>query len=638
MRCCEEQYEMFENVLNMMIEEFLPIKIVKQNTNDHPWITDDFHRLINLRQFYFHNGNKIMFNFYRNKVNRTRKSLQKKFYDNKMDNIKSQRPGTWWNDIKDIIGTKKKSNNLTGLANTVCDGDMQQLASKINSAFQAVSDDMRPLMPEDYHRDRQSIQDPIPDRYIISTADVTLSLSRINTRKAIGPDAIPNWVLKSCALCLAPPVCAIWNSCFRESYTPSVWKSGDVCPLAKVNPPMKVEKDLRPITLSPQLSKCLEWYPREWLLELLKDVMDPHQFGSMKGSSTTLALVELIHGWVSAVETLGSVVRVLFLDFRKAFDRVDHHILLSKLVNHDVPDFIISWLASFLSSRKQRVKIDNIKSDWCHIKAGVPQGTLLGPIAFLIHINDLKTGVHDMKYVDDTSLWEVCDRTGYNSKLQEAADQASKWTDENNMALNVDKTKYMSIYFGRKPLTLDPITINGSVPEEVNVFKLLGLLVNSKITWEDHVDYICSKASQRVYFLILLKRAGKPAKDIIDTYVSIIRSVLEYVCVVWHPGLTQEQSNKIEHIQNRCLDIAHPELDCEKTLEKYGLDTLKDRREKMCKDLFDNVKNENHKLHYLLPPVRDYISVREYRKYEPPKLRTYRLKKSPINYCLFNCQ
>ena len=555
-----------------------------------------------------------------------------------MDNIRSQKPGTWWNDIKEIMGTKKQGNNLTGMANTVCDGDMEQLATKINTAFQAVSDDMRPLMPDDFHTDKQGTQAPIPDRYIIPVSSVTLSLSRINTKKAVGPDSIPNWVLKSCALFLAPPVCAIWNSCFRESYTPSMWKSGDVCPLAKVNPPMRVEKDLRPITLSPQLSKCLEWYPREWLLELFRDSMDPHQFGSMKGSSTMLALVELIHGWVTAVEKLGTVVRILFLDFRKAFDRVDHHILLSKLVENEVPDFIVQWLASFLCDRKQRVKMGSVKSEWCHIKAGVPQGTLLGPVAFLIHINDLKTDVHDMKYVDDTSLWEACDRCGNESKLQEAADQAARWTSENNMQINVDKTKYMQIYFGHKDLSLEPIEIDDSIPEEVTVFKLLGLLVNNKITWDDHIEYICGKASQRIYFLILLKRAGKPPKDIIDTYISIVRSVLEYVCVVWHPGLTIEQSNKIEHIQKRSLSIAHSDLEYEKVLEKYNMTTLKDRREQMCKKLFESMKNEDHKLHYLLPPVRDHVTARQHRKYEPPKLRTYRLKKSPVNYCLFNFQ
>jgi len=535
------------------------------------------------------------------------------------------------------MGTKTKSSSLLGLANIECDGDMSQLAKQINISFQAVSDDMRPLTTEDYNSGLER-QEPIPDRYIISVHEVTKSLSRINVRKAVGPDSIPNWLLRSCAASLAPPVCAIWNSSIRESYTPTIWKSGDVCPIPKVNPPTRVEKDLRPITLSPQLSKCLEFYPREWLLELYKDLMDPHQYGSLKGSSTALALVELTHEWIAAMEEPGAVLRILFLDFRKAFDRVDHHILLSKLREQNIPAFLVDWLASFLCNRKQRVKIGDITSDWSHMKAGVPQGTLLGPICFLIHINDLKTVVHDIKYVDDSSLWEKCQRSGKDSQLQEATNQALEWTDKNNMMINTDKTKYMEIYYGRTPLTLHPITIKENKIEEVPVFKLLGLMINNKITWHDHVEFMCGKASRRIYFLVLLKRAGKSSTDIIDTYMAIIRSVLEYVCIVWHPGLNKQQSDQIEHIQKRSLGIAHPDLSYHDVLTATKLDTLWARRESMCKTFYENIQNEDHKLHYLLPPPREYVSLRKFRKYEPPKSKNERVKRSVINYGLFKFQ
>ncbi len=152
---------------------------------------------------------------------------------------------------------------------------------------------------------------------------------------------------------------------------------------------------------------CLEQYPREWLLELFNDLMDPHQFGSLKRSSTDMALAELVHGWLTAFEKPGTVIRVLFLDLKKAFNRVKHHILLSKLKEHDVPEFLVNWIASVLCDRKQHVKVGEKISDWCHIKARVPQGTRHGPITFLIHINDLQAVVNGVKYVDDSSLWEA---------------------------------------------------------------------------------------------------------------------------------------------------------------------------------------------------------------------------------------
>ena len=323
------------------------------------------------------------------------------------------------------------------------------------------------------------------------------------------------------------------------------------------------------------------------------------------------------------------------LDFRKAIDTVDHSILLSKLANTGVPDFLIRWVTNFLCDRRQRVKIGSTTSSWSHLKAGVPQGTLLGPTSFLLHINDLKIICPAIKYVDDSSIWEVCNRSGNNSRIQTAGNQASTWTDQNNMQLNTDKTKEMRVYYGRKELVLDPITLNGTEIACVEEFKLLGLIINNQLTWGNHVDYICSKASRRIYFLCLLRRAAKSPSDIVAVFCSIVRSVLEYSCEVWHPGLTKQQSATIEHIQKRALRIAYPNLGYEDVLEETGLTTLAQRREDRCRQLFEKMENPTHKLHHLLPPVQIDNRLRNKNKYELPKVRTERNKNSPINYCLF---
>ena len=148
-----------------------------------------------------------------------------------------------------------------------------------------------------------------------------------------------------------------------------------------------------------------------------------------------------------------------------------------------LPDCLTRWMTSFLCERQQRVKLGNISSGWRTVGAGVPQGTLTGPIAFLLHINSLRTVCPLVKYVDGSTIWEVCNRDGSDSVLQTAADQASQWTDENNMILNTDKTKIMEIYFGEKPLNTQPVTVNGTPIECVNVFKLLGIMINSNLSF-----------------------------------------------------------------------------------------------------------------------------------------------------------
>ena len=154
-----------------------------------------------------------------------------------------------------------------------------------------------------------------------------------------------------------------------------------------------------------------------------------------------------------------------------------------------------------------------------------------------------------MKYVDDTTVWECCDREGEDSHIQEAAYQTDKWSKQNNMQLNYDKTKEMIIYFGKKSHSVQKISINGQKIERVPKFKLLGIIFNDKLTWHDHVEYICTKASRRLYFLRMLKRAGRSPSDICDVYTSTVRSVLEYASIVWHSALTKQQSDNIEHIQ-----------------------------------------------------------------------------------------
>jgi hypothetical protein len=153
------------------------------------------------------------------------------------------------------------------------------------------------------------------------------------------------------------------------------------------------------------------------------------------------------------------------------------------------------------------------------------------------------------------------------------------------------------------------------------------------------MDYICGKASKRVYFLTLLKWAGYSPEDILHVFTSVIRSVVEYSCEVWHPGLTQGQARCIEHIQKRAVQIAYPDLDYLDALRAAGLDALGFRREKCCKTLYENISKPSHKLHHLLPKCRKVATnLRKLKPCEPFKCRTERFKNSPINHLLFKYQ
>jgi len=181
---------------------------------------------------------------------------------------------------------------------------------------------------------------------------------------------------------------------------------------------------------------------------------------------------------------------------------------------------------------------------------------LSGPIAFNLLINDLHLDLYYLKYVDDTTALSVFDDL-LDDSLQHAVNDLCTWSHKNGMKINSSKTKEMLIYFGKKypPDAVPNLVINNNTIERVANFKLLGLYFNNDLTWSNHVTYFTSKASKRIYCITQLVRAGVSCKDIIVVYCSIIRTLLDYCCQVWHPGLTKQQSNELEAIQKRCLKI-----------------------------------------------------------------------------------
>ena len=186
-------------------------------------------------------------------------------------------------------------------------------------------------------------------------------MENISLQKATGPDDSPNWVLKTSASLLAGPITSIFNAGIAQSRVPAIWKSADVLPLPKISNPKSVDSDLRSISLTPVLSKLLEGFVFRWLLNHIKSSIDHLQFGNIKNCSTTHALIHLIHHWLAEFDNPGSIIRCCMIDFSKAFDRIDHNILLHKLQLHSSylvhTNFYYYFLIFFLLSYFLAIKI-----------------------------------------------------------------------------------------------------------------------------------------------------------------------------------------------------------------------------------------------------------------------------------------
>ena len=561
------------------------------------------------------------------------KCLQAKYYKNKVASLKKSDPRKWWSSTKALLGIKNNNSaSLQCLANDQFQGDMPQLADAVNTFFQSVSAHLSPLDP--------AVIPPLtdtPSKYTIEIEQVEKLLMSTKINKAPGPDGIPNWVLRDLAGLIAKPVAAIFNSSVREGYVPSLWKSANITPIPKVNPPKSIQSDLRPISLTPVLAKHLEAIVGGWVLDAITSKLDSNQYGGLKGLSTTHALIDMMNGWHKAIHS-GDKIRILFLDYSKAFDLVDHTILISKFQNMDVPDVLLRWLCSFLSNRQQRVRLGQDVSEWLTMNGAMPQGSWLGPLSFIVHISDLNLPMMLHKYMDDTTISEIIS-TSEDSVMQDTANSVLQWSTTNKMKINAKKTKEMVINFSNTPLNLPPLTIDGLELECVHEFKLLGVWIQDNLSWEKHVSCTLSKASQRLYFLRQLKRSGLSTQDLIVYYTTIIRPVLEYACQVWHPGLTQKQTEDLERIQKRALRTICPDLDSSSAIQTYGLSSLETRRNTICKALFDQICKPGAKLNHLLPKERSIkYNMRHIQKYPVPQFKNNRYKKDFIVYSLCNFQ
>ena len=177
----------------------------------------------------------------------------------------------------------------------------------------------------------------------------------------------PSWVLKEFSELLAGPVAAIYNSSLRQGNVPRIWRAAYVSPLPKKKPPEHIETDLRPISLTAVLCKQMEEFVVKWVWDIVQDRVDPNQYGSIKKSSTTHALVDLLHQCYTSTDASKQYARILLLDFSKAFDLINHDILLQKLASFGLPNILMKWIASFLTERTQKVKLCNTQSDWNYI-------------------------------------------------------------------------------------------------------------------------------------------------------------------------------------------------------------------------------------------------------------------------------
>ncbi len=395
--------------------------------------------------------------------------------------------------------------------------------------------------------------------------------------------------------------------------------------------------NLRPISLTCVFAKVFEEFVTSWIMDDIGASLDKQQFGSLKGTSTDHCFIHLLDKVYKNTDCSKNSSVIVATDFSKAFDRVDHNILVTKFINLGVRKSIIPWVCSFLSNRTQAVLFQSNLSEWRAIHAGVPQGTKLGPVAFLAMINDagsISPHVNHYKYVDDLTLCQSFQNVGQIIYTQSELDRLHEWAVDNNMKLNPNKCKAMTVSFKRNtPIYPQALCTNNSIVEQGNFLKILGDYIQNDLKWNLHINKMSISFNSRLYFLRQLKRCGVPIDDLVRVYVQYVRPSVEYASSVWHSGLTSAQIEHLEKLQKKALrTILSIDLSSHTSYQficnKLNIETLKVRRDKLSFKFGKKLLNSSVYREWL-PPCR-LNNLRNSTHLAIPLCRTERYKKSPI--------
>ena len=434
-------------------------------------------------------------------VTLTKKS--KRLHFNKYFEENKKNPKKTWNGIKKIINSSQKDSNTP---NSLKEEqkiitDKKEIASHFNKFFTSIAAKIESKIFHTNNTHRHYLVRPVTKSFFINptTPDEVESIIKLlDNNKAIGPNSIPTKILKLVKSKLSTPLSDIINKSFELGIFPDLLKLAKVIPIYKKGDKLSVN-NYRPISILSNISKIFEKLMHRRLYSFLNQqkILYELQFGFRLDSNTTQALIKITELIRDAIDD-SMFACGIFLDFQKAFDTVKHEILLDKLEHYGIRGIGLSWFKSFLSSRSQFVSVNGTVSENLSITHGVPQGSVLGPLLFLIFINDLNLSIQHSKthhFADDTnlilidkSLKKINKFANHDLKL------ASEWVRANRLSLNADKTEIVIFRAKNKIITKKlNFRINGKKIELSGRVKYLGIHIDQHLKWDYHINNIRKK-------------------------------------------------------------------------------------------------------------------------------------------------
>ena len=370
----------------------------------------------------------------------------------------------------------------------------------------------------------------------------------LNPSKACGPDEVPPHLLKIVASEISPALSFLFQQSFNAGAIPQQWKQALVTPIFKSGE-RSDPSNYRPISLTCICSKIMEHILLSHISKHVasNSILFDNQHGFRQKLSTTTQLVSATHDWAHTLHLKGQT-DVIFLDFQKAFDRVPHQLLQTKLDYYGIRGDTLRWIMALLSNRQQAVVVNGSQSSWKDVTSGVPQGSVIGPALFLLYVNDIHTNIKSTTrlFADDGIVYREIKTEMDHKTLQEDLDTLSQWSKTWLMGFNIGKCAVLTVTRKRKPSICTYHLVGECIPR-VDQYKYLGVTISKDLRWNTHCQQIRNKASRTLGFL---RRTLSPCTKEIKAraYQALVRPQLEYGAEVWNPHTTTSIED-LERIQ-----------------------------------------------------------------------------------------
>ena len=439
----EIQYNYIVKEILRAQEQYIPKRKIRSNKNEPRWMSNSIKRDISTKRGLYRrirSGETQVIGLYNEIARKVKKDIRaaKRNYEVKVPRDPQRNPKGFYQLYKakarDCIGP------LKGTDGTLIDND-EEISKELNNYFVSVFTQEEPGREVRLDQIFRGQEDEALTNINISREMVGKEIDRLKKTKSPGPDDIFPRVIKECKEELIDPIAKIFRKSLDTGVVPRIWRQANVVPIFKKGDKGE-SSNYRPISLTSVVGKMLEAIIARAIRKHLDDhsLIKNSQHGFTKGKS---CLTNLLSFYRKVFETMDSGDRydIVFLDFSKAFDRVPHGRLLSKVKAHGIGGKILGWIRGWLSNRQQRVQINGRKSDWGRVTSGVPQGSVLGPLLFIIYINDLETGISSdiSKFADDTKIGRPVKNIHDASMLQEDLIRLHDWSEKWEMKFDVNK-------------------------------------------------------------------------------------------------------------------------------------------------------------------------------------------------------